>query len=45
MDEISYKAVNLEFTSLDMYIEETMEVQPQHQVGDVIELKSSNSIS
>jgi len=37
MDKSSYKAPNLEFTSLDPYIEETMEIQTQAQVDDVME--------
>jgi len=37
MDKSSYKTHNLEFTSLDLHIKETMEIQTQGQIGDVME--------
>ena len=37
MDESSYKSPKLDFTSLDPHIKETMEVQTQAQIRDVLE--------
>ena len=39
MDESSLKAPNLESTSLDIHVEETMEVQTQAQVNDIMKFQ------
>ena len=39
MGKSSHKGPNLEFASLDSHIEETMEIEDQTQVCDVVEVQ------